>query len=66
MYRLLLVFEFETAQLAYLTYCGIVTVVPQILVLDGQVLRTEPAAVMDKIQKFLELTNTLNYHNILA
>uniref|UniRef100_A0A8C7UEE7 Bifunctional heparan sulfate N-deacetylase/N-sulfotransferase 1 n=1 Tax=Oncorhynchus mykiss TaxID=8022 RepID=A0A8C7UEE7_ONCMY len=38
----------------------------QILVLDGQVLRTEPAAVMDKIQKFLELTNTLNYHNILA
>uniref|UniRef100_A0A674ARA1 Bifunctional heparan sulfate N-deacetylase/N-sulfotransferase 1 n=1 Tax=Salmo trutta TaxID=8032 RepID=A0A674ARA1_SALTR len=38
----------------------------QILVLDGQVLRTEPAAVMDKIQKFLELTNTLNYHKILA
>ncbi|KAM6986631.1 bifunctional heparan sulfate N-deacetylase/N-sulfotransferase 1b [Aplochiton taeniatus] len=38
----------------------------QILVLDGQVLRTEPAAVMDKIQKFLGLTNTLNYHKILA
>ncbi|CAB1315883.1 unnamed protein product [Coregonus sp. 'balchen'] len=38
----------------------------QILVLDGQVLRTEPFAVMDKIQKFLGLTNTLNYHNILA
>ncbi|XP_064827546.1 bifunctional heparan sulfate N-deacetylase/N-sulfotransferase 1-like [Oncorhynchus masou masou] len=40
--------------------------ISQILVLDGQVLRTEPAAVMDQIQKFLELTNTLNYHNILA
>lgn len=38
----------------------------QILVLDGQMLRTEPAAVMDKIQKFLGLTNTLNYHKILA
>ncbi|XP_046899007.1 bifunctional heparan sulfate N-deacetylase/N-sulfotransferase 1-like [Hypomesus transpacificus] len=38
----------------------------QILVLDGQVLRSEPAAVMDKIQKFLGLTNTLNYHKILA
>uniref|UniRef100_A0A8C8F3M8 Bifunctional heparan sulfate N-deacetylase/N-sulfotransferase 1 n=1 Tax=Oncorhynchus tshawytscha TaxID=74940 RepID=A0A8C8F3M8_ONCTS len=38
----------------------------QILVLDGQVLRTEPFALMDKIQKFLGLTNTLNYHKILA
>uniref|UniRef100_A0A672RUT5 Bifunctional heparan sulfate N-deacetylase/N-sulfotransferase 1 n=1 Tax=Sinocyclocheilus grahami TaxID=75366 RepID=A0A672RUT5_SINGR len=38
----------------------------QILVLDGQMLRTEPALVMDKIQKFLGLTNTLNYHKILA
>lgn len=38
----------------------------QILVLDGQILRTEPASVMDKIQKFLGLTNTLNYHKILA
>uniref|UniRef100_A0A8B9RDC6 Bifunctional heparan sulfate N-deacetylase/N-sulfotransferase 1 n=1 Tax=Astyanax mexicanus TaxID=7994 RepID=A0A8B9RDC6_ASTMX len=38
----------------------------QILVLDGQLLRTEPAAVMDKIQKFLGLTNVLNYHKILA
>uniref|UniRef100_A0A8C1V9S6 Bifunctional heparan sulfate N-deacetylase/N-sulfotransferase 1 n=1 Tax=Cyprinus carpio TaxID=7962 RepID=A0A8C1V9S6_CYPCA len=38
----------------------------QILVLDGQMLRTEPASVMDKIQKFLGLTNTLNYHKILA
>uniref|UniRef100_A0AAR2IZ45 Bifunctional heparan sulfate N-deacetylase/N-sulfotransferase 1 n=1 Tax=Pygocentrus nattereri TaxID=42514 RepID=A0AAR2IZ45_PYGNA len=38
----------------------------QILVLDGQMLRTEPASVMDKIQKFLGLTNVLNYHKILA
>ena len=38
----------------------------QILVLDGQMLRTEPASVMDKIQKFLGLTNLLNYHKILA
>ncbi|KAJ8266021.1 hypothetical protein GJAV_G00125030 [Gymnothorax javanicus] len=38
----------------------------QILVLDGQLLRTEPAAVMDKIQKFLGLVNTVNYHKILA
>ncbi|KAI1902960.1 hypothetical protein AGOR_G00021960 [Albula goreensis] len=38
----------------------------QVLVLDGQMLRTEPALVMDKIQKFLGLMNTLNYHKILA
>ncbi|XP_035263715.1 bifunctional heparan sulfate N-deacetylase/N-sulfotransferase 1a [Anguilla anguilla] len=38
----------------------------QLLVLDGQMLRTEPAAVMDKIQKFLGLANTVNYHKILA
>uniref|UniRef100_A0A4W4GVM3 Bifunctional heparan sulfate N-deacetylase/N-sulfotransferase 1 n=1 Tax=Electrophorus electricus TaxID=8005 RepID=A0A4W4GVM3_ELEEL len=38
----------------------------QILVLDGQMLRTEPASIMDKIQKFLGLTNVLNYHKILA
>uniref|UniRef100_A0AAY4BIB0 Bifunctional heparan sulfate N-deacetylase/N-sulfotransferase 1 n=1 Tax=Denticeps clupeoides TaxID=299321 RepID=A0AAY4BIB0_9TELE len=38
----------------------------QILVLDGQMLRTEPASIMDKIQKFLTVTNTLNYHKILA
>ncbi|KAG7465177.1 hypothetical protein MATL_G00173560 [Megalops atlanticus] len=38
----------------------------QLLVLDGQMLRTEPASVMDKIQKFLGLANTVNYHRILA
>ncbi|XP_030650329.1 bifunctional heparan sulfate N-deacetylase/N-sulfotransferase 1 isoform X2 [Chanos chanos] len=38
----------------------------QIMVLDGQMLRTEPASVMDKIQKFLGLVNTINYHKILA
>uniref|UniRef100_A0A673NEW5 Bifunctional heparan sulfate N-deacetylase/N-sulfotransferase 1 n=1 Tax=Sinocyclocheilus rhinocerous TaxID=307959 RepID=A0A673NEW5_9TELE len=38
----------------------------QILVLDGQMLRTEPASVMDKTQKFVGLTNTLNYHKIIA
>ncbi|XP_046892157.1 bifunctional heparan sulfate N-deacetylase/N-sulfotransferase 1-like [Hypomesus transpacificus] len=38
----------------------------QFLVLDGQMLKTEPASVMDKIQKFLALENTLNYHKILA
>ncbi|KAL4631345.1 bifunctional heparan sulfate N-deacetylase/N-sulfotransferase 1 [Arapaima gigas] len=38
----------------------------QVLVLDGQMLRTEPASVMDKIQKFLSLANTVNYHKILA
>ncbi|XP_055782586.1 bifunctional heparan sulfate N-deacetylase/N-sulfotransferase 1-like isoform X2 [Salvelinus fontinalis] len=38
----------------------------QVLVLDGQQLKTEPASVMDRIQKFLGLVNTVNYHNILA
>ncbi|KAK1159382.1 bifunctional heparan sulfate N-deacetylase/N-sulfotransferase 1b [Acipenser oxyrinchus oxyrinchus] len=38
----------------------------QILVLDGQLLRTEPAFVMEKVQKFLALTNVTNYHKILA
>ncbi|KAG5844199.1 hypothetical protein ANANG_G00159460 [Anguilla anguilla] len=38
----------------------------QVLVLDGQMLRTEPAAVMDKIQRFLGLVNTVNYQKILA
>ncbi|KAJ3587960.1 hypothetical protein NHX12_011555 [Muraenolepis orangiensis] len=38
----------------------------QLLVLDGQMLKTEPAAIMDKIQKFLSLSNVLNYHKILA
>uniref|UniRef100_A0A3B3BE32 Bifunctional heparan sulfate N-deacetylase/N-sulfotransferase 1 n=1 Tax=Oryzias melastigma TaxID=30732 RepID=A0A3B3BE32_ORYME len=38
----------------------------QLLVLDGQMLKTEPASIMDKIQKFLGLTNIINYHKILA
>ncbi|XP_026862982.2 bifunctional heparan sulfate N-deacetylase/N-sulfotransferase 1a [Electrophorus electricus] len=38
----------------------------QILVVDGQMLKTEPAAVMDKVQKFLGLVNTVDYHKILA
>ncbi|XP_061643626.1 bifunctional heparan sulfate N-deacetylase/N-sulfotransferase 1-like isoform X2 [Phyllopteryx taeniolatus] len=38
----------------------------QLLVLDGQMLKTEPSSVMDKIQKFLGLTNIINYHKILA
>uniref|UniRef100_A0A3B3Q680 Bifunctional heparan sulfate N-deacetylase/N-sulfotransferase 1 n=1 Tax=Paramormyrops kingsleyae TaxID=1676925 RepID=A0A3B3Q680_9TELE len=38
----------------------------QIMVLDGQRLRSEPASVMDKIQKFLGLVNTVNYHKILT
>lgn len=38
----------------------------QLLVLDGQMLKTEPASVMDKIQKFLGLANVINYHKILA
>uniref|UniRef100_A0A8C7VU45 Bifunctional heparan sulfate N-deacetylase/N-sulfotransferase 1 n=1 Tax=Oncorhynchus mykiss TaxID=8022 RepID=A0A8C7VU45_ONCMY len=38
----------------------------QVLVLDGQQLKTEPASVMDRIQKFLGLVNTVNYHRILA
>ncbi|XP_055744981.1 bifunctional heparan sulfate N-deacetylase/N-sulfotransferase 1-like isoform X2 [Salvelinus fontinalis] len=38
----------------------------QVLVLDGQQLKTEPASVMDKIQRFLGLVNTVNYHRILA
>ncbi|CAB1337053.1 unnamed protein product, partial [Coregonus sp. 'balchen'] len=38
----------------------------QVLVLDGQQLKTEPASVMDRIQKFLGLVNIVNYHNILA
>lgn len=39
---------------------------PQLLVLDGQMLKTEPASVMDKVQKYLSLTNNINYHKILA
>ncbi|MEQ2249535.1 Bifunctional heparan sulfate N-deacetylase/N-sulfotransferase 1, partial [Ilyodon furcidens] len=38
----------------------------QLLVLDGQILKSEPASVMDKIQKFLGLSNVINYHKILA
>ena len=45
---------------------GFVVVFAQLLVLDGQMLKTEPASIMDKIQKFLGLANTINYHKILA
>ncbi|XP_016809549.1 bifunctional heparan sulfate N-deacetylase/N-sulfotransferase 1 isoform X5 [Pan troglodytes] len=38
----------------------------QILVLDGKLLRTEPAKVMDMVQKFLGVTNTIDYHKTLA
>lgn len=38
----------------------------QILVLDGKLLRTEPAKVMDTVQKFLGVTNTIDYHKMLA
>uniref|UniRef100_A0A2K6SB27 Bifunctional heparan sulfate N-deacetylase/N-sulfotransferase 1 n=1 Tax=Saimiri boliviensis boliviensis TaxID=39432 RepID=A0A2K6SB27_SAIBB len=38
----------------------------QILVLDGKLLRTEPAKVMDTVQKFLGVTNTIDYHRTLA
>ncbi|CAL8333974.1 unnamed protein product [Gadus morhua 'NCC'] len=38
----------------------------QLLVLDGQMLKSEPASIMDKIQKFLSLSNVVNYHKILA
>ncbi|XP_078087907.1 bifunctional heparan sulfate N-deacetylase/N-sulfotransferase 1b [Mustelus asterias] len=37
----------------------------QILVLDGQLLRTEPAATMEKVQKFLGLRNVVDYHKLL-
>ncbi|ETE71310.1 Bifunctional heparan sulfate N-deacetylase/N-sulfotransferase 1, partial [Ophiophagus hannah] len=38
----------------------------QILVLDGKRLRTEPAKVMETVQKFLGVTNTIDYHKTLA
>ncbi|XP_048058702.1 bifunctional heparan sulfate N-deacetylase/N-sulfotransferase 1 [Megalobrama amblycephala] len=38
----------------------------QILVVDGQTLKTDPASVMEKIQTFLGLENRVNYHKILA
>nr|XP_023406412.1 bifunctional heparan sulfate N-deacetylase/N-sulfotransferase 1 isoform X4 [Loxodonta africana] len=38
----------------------------QILVLDGKLLRTEPAKVMDTVQKFLGVANTIDYHKTLA
>ncbi|XP_051869760.1 bifunctional heparan sulfate N-deacetylase/N-sulfotransferase 1b isoform X2 [Pristis pectinata] len=38
----------------------------QILVLDGQLLRTEPATTMEKVQKFLGLRNIVNYHKLLV
>uniref|UniRef100_UPI00398EAFF6 bifunctional heparan sulfate N-deacetylase/N-sulfotransferase 1b n=1 Tax=Pristiophorus japonicus TaxID=55135 RepID=UPI00398EAFF6 len=37
----------------------------QLLVLDGQLLRTEPVATMEKVQKFLGLRNVVNYHKLL-
>uniref|UniRef100_A0A7N4NT86 Bifunctional heparan sulfate N-deacetylase/N-sulfotransferase 1 n=1 Tax=Sarcophilus harrisii TaxID=9305 RepID=A0A7N4NT86_SARHA len=38
----------------------------QILVLDGKLLRTEPAKVMDTVQKFLGVTNIIDYHKTLV
>uniref|UniRef100_A0A8C2A9V3 Bifunctional heparan sulfate N-deacetylase/N-sulfotransferase 1 n=1 Tax=Cyprinus carpio TaxID=7962 RepID=A0A8C2A9V3_CYPCA len=38
----------------------------QILVVDGQTLKTDPATVMQKIQTFLGLENQVDYHKILA
>lgn len=38
----------------------------QILVLDGKLLRTEPAKVMETVQKFLSVTNFIDYHKTLA
>ncbi|XP_028574118.2 bifunctional heparan sulfate N-deacetylase/N-sulfotransferase 1 isoform X2 [Podarcis muralis] len=38
----------------------------QILVLDGKLLRTEPAKVMETVQKFLGVTNIIDYHKTLA
>ncbi|XP_067313077.1 bifunctional heparan sulfate N-deacetylase/N-sulfotransferase 1 [Pseudorasbora parva] len=38
----------------------------QILVVDGQTLKTDPASVMEKIQAFLGLENRVDYHKILA
>lgn len=38
----------------------------QILVLDGKLLRTEPAKVMETVQKFLGVTNFIDYHKTLA
>ncbi|KAK7140938.1 hypothetical protein R3I93_015170 [Phoxinus phoxinus] len=38
----------------------------QILVVDGQRLKTDPASVMEKIQTFLGLENRVDYHKILA
>ncbi|XP_073777219.1 bifunctional heparan sulfate N-deacetylase/N-sulfotransferase 1 isoform X1 [Danio rerio] len=38
----------------------------QILVVDGQTLKTDPASVLDKIQTFLGLENRVDYHKILA
>ncbi|XP_064423045.1 bifunctional heparan sulfate N-deacetylase/N-sulfotransferase 1 [Latimeria chalumnae] len=38
----------------------------QILILDGQLLKTDPAAVMDKVQRFLGLAKVLNYRRILT
>ncbi|XP_032996190.1 bifunctional heparan sulfate N-deacetylase/N-sulfotransferase 1 isoform X2 [Lacerta agilis] len=38
----------------------------QILVLDGKLLRTEPAKVMETVQKFLGVTNSIDYHKTLA
>uniref|UniRef100_K7FKF2 Bifunctional heparan sulfate N-deacetylase/N-sulfotransferase 1 n=1 Tax=Pelodiscus sinensis TaxID=13735 RepID=K7FKF2_PELSI len=40
--------------------------VSQILVLDGKLLRTEPAKVMETVQKFLGVTNFIDYHKTLA
>lgn len=46
--------------------CVLFVCLTQLLVLDGQMLKTEPASIMDKIQKYLALVNVINYHKILA
>ncbi|KAG8438950.1 hypothetical protein GDO86_005219 [Hymenochirus boettgeri] len=38
----------------------------EILVLDGKLLRTQPANVMETVQKFLGVTNAMDYHKTLA
>uniref|UniRef100_A0A672SRG2 Bifunctional heparan sulfate N-deacetylase/N-sulfotransferase 1 n=1 Tax=Sinocyclocheilus grahami TaxID=75366 RepID=A0A672SRG2_SINGR len=38
----------------------------QILVVDGQTLKTDPASVMEKIQTFLGLENQVDYHKTLC
>lgn len=41
------------------------TILAQILLVDGEILKRDPAAVMKSVQKFLDLSPVLKYNDFL-